>query len=160
MSAKDNILHAMKWTVTDKFGNKMEVSNAVDGCVIFYPHNNMVQITFDDLEHLMENLYRPNTDFIKKNSEEKHSGRFPWGKEDPEKLSGYEQIIQYEHSLQEFAYNYGGELVKKNGVYVGMHIPEDGVLTADDIAEALNANKIPFTDIFKAEVGRGFDVMF
>lgn len=79
MSAKDNILHAMKWTVKDVFGHKMEVSNAVDGCVIFHPHKDAVQITYEDLEKLIANLRKPNTDYIRKNSEEKHYGRFPWG---------------------------------------------------------------------------------
>lgn len=79
MSAKDGILHAMKWTVKDEFNHKMEVSNAVDGCVIFYPHNDMVQISYEDLEKLIANLKKPNSDYIRKNSEEKHYGRFPFG---------------------------------------------------------------------------------
>ena len=68
MSAKDGILHAMKWTVKDEFNHKMEVSNAVDGCVIFYPHNQAVQITYEDLEKLIENLKKPNSDYIRKNT--------------------------------------------------------------------------------------------
>lgn len=66
MSAKDGILHAMKWTVKDEFNHKMEVSNAVDGCVIFYPHNDMVQITYEDLDKLIANLRKPNSDYILK----------------------------------------------------------------------------------------------
>ena len=70
MSAKDGILHAMKWTVKDEFNHKMEVSNAVDGCVIFYPHNQAVQISYEDLEKLIENLKKPNSNYIRKNSRE------------------------------------------------------------------------------------------
>ena len=70
MSAKDGILHAMKWIVKDEFNHKMEVSNAVDGCVIFYPHNQAVQISYEDLEKLIENLKKPNSNYIRKNSRE------------------------------------------------------------------------------------------
>lgn len=141
MSAKDNILHAMKWTVKDEFNHKMEVSNAVDGCVIFYPHNDMVQISYEDLEKLIENLKKPNSNYIRKNSRE----------EDPE-------INSKEFKLQKFAYNYNAELVKKDNKYVGIHIPADRVVTKDDLADLLEMIGIEFVDIFNASVGTGFDV--
>ena len=99
MSAKDNILHAMKWTVKDVFGHKMEVSNAVDGCVIFHPHKDAVQITYEDLEKLIANLRKPNTDYIRKNSEENGSPIAKNSEWKTETINFYEPLhgIKYEY---------------------------------------------------------------
>lgn len=164
MSAKDGILHAMKWTVKDEFNHKMEVSNAVDGCVIFYPHNNMVQITYEDLERLIENLKKPNSNYIRKNSREEETEKVDvngWTYTDEngtrdyiqeelgKRLAVSEKPVEYsahelEVACQEFADNYHGAY---NSEEKTIRIPIDEII--DDCANRVEQFNIPFQYISK-----------
>lgn len=144
MSAKDGILHAMKWTVKDEFNHKMEVSNAVDGCVIFYPHNDMVQISYEDLEKLIENLRKPNSNYIRKNSEEKDCPIDDYIRDEREKRlatkSEDPDIKDLETAAQEFADNFHGKFNKED---MTLTVPKDKI-TIDECATWVERFNLPY----------------